>query len=402
MRWYYDRRSVGKDGRCPLRLRIVKGGKAATPLTGIRIAPAAWDARANRPRDARLDTRLRDMLSDAEDLVLRLRMSGEYESMSLDELCGEISRHALALEPKPRAGVTLASRIEAYRDRQPRRGTREVYDRTLKALRVFDPDFDRRSFGDVDHAYLRRLEGWWLQGGRGLNGLSVMMRNIRTIFNEARRDEVTSLYPFSRYRIRQEPTRKRSLDDSQIRTLLAMPLPPDQERYRDFFLLMLYLIGANPADLFTATPQQLRDGRLEYRRAKTGRLYSVKVEPEAMEIINKYRGRGFLLEPLDSHGDFLSWRTQLNKRLKALGQETGKRGKVTAPGPLPFLSTYWARHTWATVAYRVGVPVDVIAQALGHSDRSRAVTMIYINPDEARVDAANRKVIDHILSLREK
>ena len=109
------------------------------------------------------------------------------------------------------------------------------------------------------------------------------------------------------------------------------------------------------------------------------------------------RGKDHLLEALDHHGDFLSWRTQLNKRLKALGQVTGKRGKVVGDGPFPFLSTYWSRHTWATIAYEAGVPVDTIAQALGHSDRSHSVTMIYIKPDQSRVDEANRRVIDYVI-----
>lgn len=133
-----------------------------------------------------------------------------------------------------------------------------------------------------------------------------------------------------------------------------------------------------------------------YRRKKTGKLYSVKVEPEAMAIIERYRGKDHLLEAMDNHDDFLSWRTQLNKRLKALGQPTGKRGKVIGEGPFPELSTYWTRHTWSTLAYQIGIPIDTIAQALGHSDRTHSVTMIYIKTDQHRVDEANRRLIDYV------
>ena len=65
-------------------------------------------------------------------------------------------------------------------------------------------------------------------------------------------------------------------------------------------------------------------------------------------------------------------------------------------GPFEELSTYWARHTWATLAYNIGIPVDIIGQALGHSDRSHSVTFTYIDTDVTKVDEANRRVIDLI------
>ena len=62
----------------------------------------------------------------------------------------------------------------------------------------------------------------------------------------------------------------------------------------------------------------------------------------------------------------------------------------------PGLTTYWARHTWATVAYSIDIPKDIISQALGHSSGS-AVTEIYIERDLRRVDEANRRVLDWVL-----
>lgn len=117
------------------------------------------------------------------------------------------------------------------------------------------------------------------------------------------------------------------------------------------------------------------------------------------KLLENDRGIDYLLEPMDDHGDFLSWRTQLNKRLKAIGQQTGKKGKILGKGPFSEISTYWARHTWATLAFQIGIPVDVVGQALGHSDRSHAITFTYINPDQRKVDEANRRLIDYVLGL---
>lgn len=396
MKYYLDKRSVGKDGRCPLRLRMRKDGKSAMPLTGIRISPDNWDDDNQRAKDARLNLRLRDMLDNAEDYILRIKAEGRYITMTLDELVCEVSKRILSIDMKVNLKDTLAYQMEQYRDRQTKRGTREVFDRTVKSLQEYDPDFQIRPIREVDYGYLTRFEAWCLGRGMKVNSISILMRNIRTVFNEARRDGVTNLYPFSTYKIKQEETRKRALTLGEVRLLLEIPVSEDQQRYRDFFMLMLYLIGINTTDLFLARPEDLRNGRLEYRRDKTGKLYSVKVEPEAMEIIDKYRGKDYLLDPMDGHGDFLSWRSQLNKRLKAIGQQTGRKGKILGKGPFSEISTYWARHTWATLAYEVGISVDVIGQALGHSDRSHTVTFTYIKPDQGKVDEANRKVIDYI------
>ena len=79
-----------------------------------------------------------------------------------------------------------------------------------------------------------------------------------------------------------------------------------------------------------------------------------------------------------------------------MGCPRGKRGKILDKGLFPDLSTYWSRHTWATIAYEIGIPVDIIGQALGHSDKSHSVTFIYIKEDQGKVDEANRRVIDYV------
>lgn len=399
MKYYFDKRSVGKDGRCPLRLRMRKDGKSAMPLTGIRIAPDKWDDNGQMAKDARLNQRLRDILDNAEDYILRLKAEGRYASMSLDELASELGKRVLAVDIHLNRKETLAFQMEQYRDRQTKQGTREVYDRTIKTLSEYDEDFTIRSIREIDYGYLSRFEAWCHGRGMKVNSVSILMRNIRTVFNEARREGVTTLYPFSTFKIKQEETKKRALTLEELRAFMAQPVNSDQQKYKDYFMLMIYLIGINTQDLFLAKSEDLKHGRLDYRRRKTGKLYSVKVEPEAMAIINKYRGIDYLLEPMDDHGDFLSWRTQLNKRLKAIGQQTGKKGKILGKGPFSEISTYWARHTWATLAFQIGIPVDVVGQALGHSDRSHAITFTYINPDQRKVDEANRRLIDYVLGL---
>lgn len=122
-------------------------------------------------------------------------------------------------------------------------------------------------------------------------------------------------------------------------------------------------------------------GRLEYDRAKTGRHYSILLHPEALRIIEKYKGEKKLLRFSEHFRNVDVATVMINKKL----------AKVR-----PGLTTYYARHTWASIAFNIGIQKDVVSLALGHSFGVR-VTDTYINADLSRVDEANRKVIDYVL-----
>ena len=162
-------------------------------------------------------------------------------------------------------------------------------------------------------------------------------------------------------------------------------------------MLIFYLRGINLIDL--AHLKEIVNGRVEYRRAKTGRLYSVKIEPEAMEIINRYRGKNYVVNILDRYKDHRNYIHRINKNLKEFGTTTvGRRGKKEKKGAFPELSTYWARHTWATIAAALDIPKETIAASLGHGETT--VTDIYIDFDQKKVDEANRKVIDYVSEIK--
>ena len=203
-----------------------------------------------------------------------------------------------------------------------------------------------------------------------------------------------------KFKIKKEETRKRSLSVEQLRLLMEYDCEEYQRRYRDMFVLMFYLIGINAVDLFLAKPDSVVNGRLEYKRAKTGKLYSVKIEPEAMEIIDRYRGNQYLLNIMDEYKDYKNFLHRMGIALKEIGEmkRVGRGGKKVRTPVFPEISSYWSRHTWATIAAELDVPKETISEALGHSIGSE-VTSIYIKFDRKKVDEANRKVIDYVLNF---
>lgn len=144
------------------------------------------------------------------------------------------------------------------------------------------------------------------------------------------------------------------------------------------FKLIFFLIGINMVDLCGL--KEVNNVRIEYNRAKTHRLYSVKVEPEAMEIIDRYRGKTHLLDIMDRYGDYKDYMKRMNRELQRMGhvERVGLGGKKFITPLFPKLSTYWARHTWATIAAELDIPKETIAAALGHK-LGNTTTAIYIN-----------------------
>ena len=290
---------------------------------------------------------------------------------------------------------TFVKHYEQFMESKTNRGTRDVYKHTLDRIRAFDKNVDNKMFEDIDLKWLTDFEAFCAKTACK-NARNIHLRNIRAVFNNAIDYEITTAYPFRRFKIRPEATRKRSMAVEELRRLFDYPVEEYAEIYREMFRLIFMLVGINSVDLH-GLKSITRDGRIEYKRAKTGRLYSIKVEPEAREIINKYRGKNGLLCIADRWIDSRNFRHQCNKALQKIGQveRKGRGGKKTITAEFEGVTTYWARHTWATIAASLDIPKDTIAAALGHGGDT--VTDIYIDFDQKKVDAANRRVLDWVL-----
>lgn len=272
-------------------------------------------------------------------------------------------------------------------------GTRGIYRQTLNKIRQLVNDADYLKFSQINVGWLEDFESKCAKTA-SKNARNIHLRNIRAVFNYALMHDLDIPYPFRKFKVTPEKTRKRSLRVEDLRELFDYPVEPYAEIYRDMFKLIFLLVGINAVDLYNL--KEVRDGRIDYKRAKTGGLYSIKVEPEAMEIIEKYRGKNRLLMLADRWTDHRNFIHQCNLALQKIGAERSGRGGQKGEGKWPGLSTYWARHSWATIARRLRIPIDDIALALGHSS-GHDVTRIYIDEDQEVVDQANRRVIDWVL-----
>lgn len=383
-----DLRRGLKDGTFPLKISVAaKGGTVYIPL-GISVKPDQWDKAARKvvrhPRRDFLNAHIAKKLLDFQERLLKSGEKGMTAAVIKDSV----------LETGEGGGCLLAERIRVHTERCRTEGNKKIYMELAADLAKYDPAFRSVPVDKVDRMYIEGFDAYMAKT-KSVNSRAIRMRTLRAVFNSAIDDGVTSNYPFRKFKIRHEPTKKRALTAEGLRSLMRFGCEPYQEEYRDMFLLMVYLIGINAADLFLAPKDAVKGGRFEYIRAKTHKLYSIKVEPEAAAIIERYKGERHLLRPMDRYSSYKDYLHHMNDALKAVGRRLGKRGRAESEGLFPALSSYWSRHTWASLAASLDIPIETVGRALGHSVGA-AVTNIYIDFDMKKVDEANRKVIDYI------
>lgn len=395
--YYLDKRASGWDKPAPLKITIRHRGKAILIPTGISLLSEQWDDVArrivNHPKAAQLNNLLNRRYCDVECELLRLQEDGAFHFMRITQVREAIMN---VIEPKQQIDTTrlFMSRFRRFAELKTNQRTKEIYEATISRIQAHDRRCELLAFEDIDRAWLNGFDTFLAKTAPSVNARSIHMRNIRAVFNDAIDDEITQHYPFRKYKIKRAATPKRSLSVEELRELFAYPVEDYQRKYLDIFKLTFMLIGINICDLCHL--KRIKGGRIEYQRAKTHRLYSVKVEPEAMEIIERNKGEHWLINPLDGNSNYKNYARRLNDALQSIGEvEAGKQGRKTIKPLHPELTTYWARHTWATIAASLDIPKETIAAALGHGGNT--ITDIYIDFDQRKVDDANRKVLDWVL-----
>jgi integrase len=260
-------------------------------------------------------------------------------------------------------------------------------------------DIEKLDISDINFEWLTRFDRFCSESGMNVNGKGIYLRNIRTVYNFAVDLETVPLesYPFRRFKIKKAETAHRNISIEDLRHIIYFDCESfknqqlkcnkhssgvaNPAKYRDLFMLSFYFCGLNMQDLLFLKPDDIRNGQLSILRRKTGVPVVIRVEPEAQAIIDRYRGKKYLLNFLDSYAtdDTHSFIKRVNKNLKLI---------------LPFISVYWARHSWASIAAELDVPDSIIDIAMGH--KIRGMASVYIARNLKKVSDANRKVIDYL------
>ena len=282
-------------------------------------------------------------------------------------------------------------------------GTAHVYRSSLNAIIAYcgGEDF---TFNEITPEWLKGFETHLRKRKCSWNTVSTYMRILRAVYNRAVDNNEAKYIP-RLFRYVYTGTRaehQRALETGDVEKIFAglillFGVNPAMQRARHFFILMFLMRGMPFVDLAYLRKSDLHGNVITYRRRKTGRPLSVTLTNEAMRIVRMYMNQdvhspylfSFLRSPegtMEAYREYQLALRSFNRQLLILGEFLGIPNR---------LSSYTARHTWATTAYYCEVHPGIISQAMGHS--SITVTETYLKPfQNKKIDEANKLIIDFI------
>ncbi len=395
---FLDSRYANKDTEKQVTVKIAVNhrGKSAALPTEIKVLPSQWDSKDRKvkshPKKALFNRVLLERLAAVTSMMEHMNATINLSEISASELCKLVKEELNPKSPIPLSNVhvpedtkTVKIWFDKWMSHKSGR-TKDLYQTTRNRIVAWigEEAFGKLHFEDINRDWLLNFDDFMAQTAPSANSRAINMRNLRTVCNYAIDNDVTTHYPFRRFKIESEATKKRNLDIATLRRLFKHKCEEEwQQRYLDAFKLSFMLIGINMVDLCKLT--EVKNGRIEYIRSKTGKTYDIKVEAEALALLDKYQGKGQLLNYLDSCTDYRHFYNRMCIGLREIRNQLG----------IDELTSYYARHSWATIASKLDISHDTIARALGHGGNT--VTDIYIQFDMAKVDEANRKVLDYVL-----
>lgn len=391
---------ASKSGKYPVVLQIIHRRKRRVIGTGIKLMPEDFDMRRERvirrvdspyrqSEIAAMNRRIGELRSMLTERLARL----EGRDYTVDDITVWVHHQSDRKYLFPYFEQLIDEKMKARKW-----GIAYAYRATIRSLKGFCGS-DSLQLADVDARFVRNYELYLQCQGISLNTIAYYLRNLRTVYNRAEADGLLRLpggcSPFQKVKMAPVRTVKRALTPDQLRTVAALDLTstPKLEFARDMFMASFYLRGIPFIDQAHLLRKNLVNGSIFYYRQKTGMLVEVEIIEPLRYLIDRYTTDSPYLFPLlfsdadlsDSEGGYTAYRKALyyfNRRLKQIGKLAG----LNVP-----LTSYVARHSWATIAKSKGASTAMISEGLGHS--SERITQVYLKSFDSReIDRLNSKV----------
>ncbi|MEO3402379.1 site-specific integrase [Mucilaginibacter sp. CAU 1740] len=268
-----------------------------------------------------------------------------------------------------------------------RLGYASVHVMTKSRLKKYMNDTDL-VFEDIDLNFIRKFEDWMIRKEIAITTRSIDLRTFRTVWRNAIKEKhcKESHYPFKDFafsKYNNPKTKKRAITQEQFQKIASLKLDDDKLiNSRNYFLFSYYCRGLNFTDLANLKWTNIIDGHINYIRAKTKEQFDFKLHPEALKILAYYKTMegnsddGYIFPILyKRHASVSSKRDRRMKVLKRVNQDLktiSEKAEIQKN-----ITTYVARHTYATTLKAKGVSIEEIGKTLGHD--STKTTEIYLD-----------------------
>jgi len=384
-----------KNGESPLMIRICKDRKTKYKSLGISVNPVYWDFDKNKPKNN----------CPNKDLILKIILDKELEyQKQMLELISEDKEFTASTLITSKTKIKYKTVGKFYidliqeLDRIDKIGNARIYEKSFNSLKTHTNSQLDIPFSNIDIEFLKEYEKWLQQKKCAETTINLYFRTLRSIYNKAIENKCAkkSDYPFDKYKVSKFSikTEKRAISKDIVKQIINLDVSKESEYVqlsKDLFIFSYLCGGINFADIAKLKSANIVKDRLIYTRQKTKKKINISLCIEAKNIINKYlissieRDYIFPILNCNIHKTAMQkhYRRQkvlfkVNNSLKRIAQILG----ITAN-----LTTYVARHSFATVLKRSGVNIAIISETLGHSDLK--TTQIYLdNFENEQIDKA--------------
>lgn len=383
------------NNESPLMLRITKDRKRKYSSIGLSLNPVYWDFEKNKPRRncpnrLYIERLIADKIEAYRTKMIELQAENkEFTATTLHE-------QMFDRNSKPTVDEVFQTQIKNLKQ-TGRMGYALSHQEVYNSLIKFNKHLNIY-FSDIDTIWLKRYETWLREQNFSENTIGRRFRTLRTVYNIAIEEKYVKAehYPFKSYKVSKlhQTTAKRAINKADIMRIIEYHSTDFYTQFAvDLFTFSYFTGGINFVDIAYLKSDNIVDGRLIYTRRKTHKLIKLPLQSKAQEIIKRYQQNDthFLFPILSEFHKSLQQQSnrvhkvisKVNERLKVVGKELG----------IPInLTTYVARHSFATVLKREGVSTSIICESLGHS--SEKITQIYLDSFEnSQIDEAMKNLL---------
>lgn len=393
-----DKRIKRKDDSYAIKLRVTFNREQKYFPLGKHFIPERW-TKLNNSEERERDKELKRIHLNFADIEKKaIKIIDEMETFSFQEF-------AVRFNDKPKSEKTdvLATLNEKQQKLQSdgRLSSAESYRSTIQSFKDYLNTISRKrlKFAEITTEWLENYEKWMKIEGRSISTIGIYLRNLRTVFNQVVDNGSVNrdLYPFSKYKYQIPSGRntKKALYIMEIKKVLEyVPVTQAEERARDLWVFSYLCNGVNIKDIAKLKYKDINFKHINFIRSKTERSAKanqknivVLIMPEIKALIEKWgtkptEPQNYIFDILDLSDNEERRHAKIKQAVKTINKYTKRIGE-TLGFALP-LTTYTARHSFATVLKRSGTPTDFIKESLGHADKKTTENYLDSFEDETR------------------
>jgi integrase len=373
-----DKRIIRKDGTYAIKLRITYNREQKYYPINISLTPDQWEkTQQQKPRNEAKEQRI--YFNKIEQRAIEIIK--ELHPFSFQSFEKKFNQ-------KTDRSKDVLSYLNAYTEQlsnDGRSGTADSYKCAFNSFTKFIKSKNRKKlqFAEVTPEWLAAYEKWMLEAGRSLTSIGIYLRSLRTIMNIGIEEGIISqeFYPFGKrkYQIPAGRNIKKALTLADIKKIVNyMPTTEAEQRARDLWVFSYLCNGANVKDISRLQYKNIDQSKITFVRAKTERITKqdtkpilVVLLPEIKAIIDRWGAKPAtpetyvfgILKKNDTPDQQLPKVRQATKTINKYMKRIGDYLELDIN-----LTTYTARHSFATVLKRSGAPTEFISESLGHKD----------------------------------